>query len=239
MDRTKMRLLTLVIVAVAAQEDAPPATSEAKTRRPIISTDILHGTAELFYDVYDSLHSKFLKAHIDKHSATLSASVSGILPDDPIVEVCKKLQCDASQVKDVHKTTQEKALEAWEAVKLKSTELQQQMTTYTHFVVDTFETALPQYAGLIVRTPGNLVLFVLYIAAAVYALVKLALVAFWIFWTLLCCLCCCGCCCLRRKSSKVAEDTSKKNGKASKAAEKGKAATAPAKETNKSNNKKK
>jgi len=236
MDRTKMRLLTLVIVAVAAQEDAPPA-SEAKTRRPIISTDILHGTAELFYDVYDSLHSKFLKAHIDKHSATLSASVSGILPDDPIVEVCKKLQCDASQVKDVHKTTQEKALEAWETVKLKSTELQQLMTTYTHFVVDTFETALPQYAGLIVRTPGNLALFVLYIAAAVYALVKLALVAFWISWTLLCCLCCCGCCCLRRKSSK--EDTSKKNGKASKAAEKGKAATAPAKETNKSNNKKK
>ncbi|OLP81071.1 hypothetical protein AK812_SmicGene38425 [Symbiodinium microadriaticum] len=114
-----------------------------------------------------------------------------------------------------------------------------QMTTYTHFVVDTFETALPQYAGLIVRTPGNLVLFVLYIAAAVYALVKLALLAFWIFWTLLCCLCCCGCCCLRRKSSKLSDDTSKKNGKASKAAEKGKAATAPAKETNKSNNKKK
>ena len=109
--------------------------------------------------------------------------------------------------------------------------------------------ALPQYAGLIVRvlgsetsqlsefvmqhthtqsrascteTPGNLALFVLYIAAAVcgsrslgalvagasrhgpvqrgafchsfislrYALVKLALVAFWISWTLLCCLPC-------------------------------------------------
>ncbi|CAE7811144.1 unnamed protein product [Symbiodinium microadriaticum] len=61
-----LAVLATLAQLVAAQEDAPPATSEAKTRRPIISTDILHGTAELFYDVYDSVHSKFLKAHIDK-----------------------------------------------------------------------------------------------------------------------------------------------------------------------------
>ncbi|CAE7247063.1 unnamed protein product, partial [Symbiodinium natans] len=66
-----------------------------------------------------------------------------------------------------------------------------------------------------------------------YSLVKLGLLAFWISSALLCCMCCCGCRCFRKKSS--TEEPSKKNGnKASKAAEKGKAATAPANATNKS-----
>jgi len=221
-----MRLLLVAATAVAAQE--------AETKKPILTTKIIHDTAEFFLDLFDSVHSRFLKPHIDKHSETVVASVAQILPADPIEEVCGKLNCDAKQVKDYGKMSQEYAALALEIATAKYTEIHALLTQYTNFVVDAFETALPKYAGIVERTPANLFLVVLWVAAAAYGLIKLALLAFWISSTIFCCLCCCGCCCLRKKA-KVDDAEPKKNGnKASKAAEKGKAATPAATSTNKS-----
>eukprot|EP00913_Durusdinium_trenchii_P029352 g27517.t1 len=100
------------------------------------------------------------------------------------------------------------------------------LNRYTHFIIDSFETALPKYTGLISRTPMNLLLFVLYIFSVLYFIFKICMVSLWMASGILCCLCCCGCRCLRKKAQVETKAKNGKTGKESKAAEKGKAATA-------------
>eukprot|EP00434_Breviolum_minutum_P003741 symbB.v1.2.003294.t1/scaffold182.1/size414077/7 len=95
-----MRVLCLsVLLAVAAAEsEEGVSTPEGQPGKPILSTDLFHRTAELFYDVYDSVHGKFLKPHIDKHADTVTKSVASLTEVDVVGEACNVLKCDAKEV---------------------------------------------------------------------------------------------------------------------------------------------
>merc|ERR1719444_539174 len=80
------------------------------------------------------------------------------------------------------------------------------------------ETQLPALKGMIPKTLGNLVLFVVYMSLVLYTLLKVFLFVLRTLKCILCCFCCCSLC--RRRGSADAG----KNGKA-KAASKSKAAT--------------
>mmetsp|Transcript_118216 Transcript_118216/g.166172 ORF Transcript_118216/g.166172 Transcript_118216/m.166172 type:complete len:243 (+) Transcript_118216:66-794(+) len=228
-----MRVLCLsVLLAVAAAEsEEGVSTPEGQPGKPILSTDLFHRTAELFYDVYDSVHGKFLKPHIDKHADTVTKSVASLTEVDVVGEACNVLKCDAKEVnqhvRTISSTAQGHANTAYSAALAFFAQVEEALTRYTHFVIDAFETALPKYTGLISRTPMNLMLFVSYIFFVMYVILKIFLFGLWLGLTILSCLCCCGCCCLRgKKGGKVADESKAKNGKtASKATEKGKAAT--------------
>ncbi|CAE8585918.1 unnamed protein product [Polarella glacialis] len=77
---------------------------------------------------------------------------------------------------------------------------------------------MPHYEGLIPKTPANLALFVVYLSAVLYVLLRVVFFALRIAKGLFCFVCCCGFC--RRKAAAAP------TGKAGKAAEKGKAALA-------------
>jgi len=231
--------LSLLAVAAAQSEveETPSAPApKAQEGKPILTTDLFHRTAELFYDVYDSVHGKFVKPHIDKHADTVTKSVASLAEVDVVGEACKVLTCDAKevneQVRTLSSTAQGHAQTAFGAVSAQAlailAQVEESLNRYTHFVIDAFESALPKYTGLISRTPMNLLIFVLYIFSVMYFIMKVVLFSAWLAKSILCCLCCCGCRCCRKKAAKEPADAKAKNGKAPKAtaAEKGKAATA-------------
>ncbi|CAK8987316.1 unnamed protein product [Durusdinium trenchii] len=221
--------LSFVIAALAQSDDgSTPTSATGHAGKPILTTDIFHRTAELFYDLYDSFHGKFLKPHIDQHAETVTNSVASLLPKDVDVvhETCQVLKCDAQQVRSIGSTGQDYVKEGAGTVLSVLAQLEELLNRYTHFIIDSFETALPKYTGLISRTPMNLLLFVLYIFSVLYFIFKICMVSLWMASGILCCLCCCGCRCLRKKAQVETKAKNGKTGKESKAAEKGKAATA-------------
>eukprot|EP00435_Cladocopium_sp_Y103_P027008 s1717_g6.t1 len=103
--RVQFFLLLAVAAAQSEVEEAPSAPApKAQEGKPILTTDLFHRTAELFYDVYDSVHGKFLKPHIDKHADTVTKSVASLTEVDVVGEACKVLTCDAKEVNEQVRT---------------------------------------------------------------------------------------------------------------------------------------
>merc|ERR1712113_436467 len=85
-------------------------------------------------------------------------------------------------------------------------------------VIDSFESKVPHYKGLIPKTLGNFVLFVIYKLIVLYIICKVLFfflrLGFGILSCVICCLCCCRCC---RRSAKAPAKTAKKNGNTNRA----------------------
>jgi len=225
-----MRAFVLISVLVAA-------VAESEEKKPIVTTDIIHGTGELIYDLYDGIYSKFFAHHVAKHGDTVMKALEPVkkqLPEDPIHEVCLKVGCKKHEVLKHMDSAADLAATAANTIQAKAYELHEPLTQGTHKVVDGFESAMPSHRGLIPRTPGNLLLFCLWIVFVIYAGSKISF--FFIRLALrvsIFCLklaCCCGCCGYCFRSPKVKEEKpsngkAQKNGKATN----GKAAVEPKK----------
>jgi len=201
-------LLISIASAQAEKEDSKGAGAPKKSggKKPIITTDIIHGTGELLYDLFDSSHKKFVKPHVDAHWHKVGDVLKPVTEfmdfdkdgsvevEDTIGHVCSKVGCKQKEVMGhidaVHKT-------AKDSVQAAVSKVHEHLTTGTDKVVDHFETAVPSHKGAIPRTPGNLLLFVLLIASVIYTSVKVSLLGVKITWKIfvfsLKMMLCCGC----------------------------------------------
>jgi len=221
-----MRGILLLTLTAAAAADRSTGTF-ASSKTPLITTDILSGTYDL---AQDALAYVWEKAHVDN----LLAQV----PKDQIMkEVNKQVKAlppwvhkgvaDADimwvQVKDAVRTASKPANEM--AVKL----------------ITQFENMAPAYQGLIRKTPGDLAVFLLYIALVLYIIVKVVLFAVRTIFSIFFGVCCCGMC--RRRAPTNGNSNHKAKGAtpavSADAAQKGKAAMAKAPATKPTSNKKK
>jgi len=222
-------ILLLTLTAAAAADRSTGTFGGSSSKTPLITTDILSGTYDL---AQDALAYVWEKAHVDN----LLAQV----PKDQIMkEVNKQVKAlppwvhkgvaDADimwvQVKDAVRTASKPANEM--AVKL----------------ITQFENMAPAYQGLIRKTPGDLAVFLLYIALVLYIIVKVVLFAVRTIFSIFFGVCCCGMC--RRRAPTNGNSNHKAKGAApavsADAAQKGKAAMAkaPANAAKPNSNKKK
>lgn len=185
---------------------ASVAAAQAAGKKPIITTDIIHGTGELLYDIYDAIHKKLVKPHMDTHWHKVDDALKPVTElmdfdkdgsvelEDTIGHVCSKVGCKHTEVMGhidtVHKT-------AKDSVEKAASMVHAHLTTGTDKVVDQFENAIPSHKGVIPRTPGNLLLFVLLIASVIYTSIKVSLLGVRVSWKIfvfsLKMMLCCGC----------------------------------------------
>jgi len=202
-------LLLITIASAQAEKEHAKGTGAPKAaagKKPIITTDIIHGTGELLYDIFYTGHKRFVKPHVDTHWHKVDDALKPVTEfmdfdkdgsvevEDTIGHVCSKVGCKQKTVMGhidaVHKT-------AKDSVQAATSKVHEHLTTGTHKAVDHFETAVPSHKGLIPRTPGDLLLFVLLIASVVYTSIKVSLLGIKISWKIfvfsLKMMLCCGC----------------------------------------------
>eukprot|EP00931_Biecheleriopsis_adriatica_P002568 TRINITY_DN10351_c0_g1_i1.p1 TRINITY_DN10351_c0_g1~~TRINITY_DN10351_c0_g1_i1.p1 ORF type:complete len:227 (-),score=65.68 TRINITY_DN10351_c0_g1_i1:76-756(-) len=222
--RTFAVALLLAASALAQEEGAAETAPKVEAKKPILTTDIIHGTGELIFDLYDAAYNKIFKHHVDKHSETVRQAVADVLPKDPITEVCAKVGCQKEQVLKHMDTASDLAQQASNTVQDTATQLHEATTAGTHKVVDQFESMMPTHRGLIPRTPLNLLLFCLWIVAVIYVSIKVSLffmrLGFSAFIFTLKLMCCCGCCTMCRKSKPAAPSSNAKTSNPKKASAK-------------------
>eukprot|EP00933_Yihiella_yeosuensis_P081209 TRINITY_DN94776_c0_g1_i1.p1 TRINITY_DN94776_c0_g1~~TRINITY_DN94776_c0_g1_i1.p1 ORF type:complete len:210 (+),score=61.07 TRINITY_DN94776_c0_g1_i1:84-713(+) len=207
-----MRVISVTLLAAAvAVVTAKPAGG-----KKLVTSDIIHGTTEFFYDVAETVYSKFVAHHVEKHSPTITKALEPVTSklQDPITEVCAKVGCKKAEILG----HVEKATAAVTGVKNtvvgKATEVHDShLTKATHTVIDHFEAALPNQKGLIPRSPLNLVIFTLWIGFVLRYVLTFTGFFLGLLKSFICCFLCCGCC---RRSKSAPASTKKANGKTAK-----------------------
>mmetsp|Transcript_78702 Transcript_78702/g.148498 ORF Transcript_78702/g.148498 Transcript_78702/m.148498 type:complete len:247 (-) Transcript_78702:131-871(-) len=208
-------MLLVLMVATLAQGKKKPA-AEAKTlRKPIVTTDIFYGTAELMYDIYADAWAGLVEPLLTKYDVetkvkTAVADVTAMgekqlevgfekagLKKEVVTEKIQMAQAGISHAKAVAYDLAAKAYEP--------------MSSVSAAAVTKFEALMPEYAGIVPKTPGDVLLFFVYFVFVVYVLLKLTLLALKIALRIFCCLCCCcGCkCCCRKQATNGASKKAK------------------------------
>uniref|UniRef100_A0A7S2CBD3 Uncharacterized protein n=1 Tax=Alexandrium andersonii TaxID=327968 RepID=A0A7S2CBD3_9DINO len=206
-----------------------PAVLEAKKEKvgktkPIITTDIVYGTVELFYDLYDETRG-FVMEKAAPVVSPIMEQASANLPKDPIAEICSKAGVEKKMVMSKIAEAQAAVLQVKSLVAEKSALVYEPLNSVSVALITKFESALPKYAGLIPKTPGDLFLFLVYFTMVLYVIFKVVMRILRIVLGIFCCVCCCGCC-RRGKTAKPAAAKGSKAAQKGKAATEGKAATA-------------
>lgn len=200
-------LPVLLAALVSAEEPERAAPKTTTPKKPIVSMDLIHGTGELLYDVYDAAYRKLLKPHVDKHGKTVTDAIKPVTDfmdfdkdgsvelEDSVGHVCSKVGC---KHKDIMNHIETAHGTAKSSVETAASTVHEHLTTGTNKVVDQFEKALPSHTGMIRRTPGNLLLFCVLIVSVIYITIKMALISLRISWKVfifsLKMMLCCGCC---------------------------------------------
>uniref|UniRef100_A0A7S1RBJ8 Uncharacterized protein n=1 Tax=Alexandrium catenella TaxID=2925 RepID=A0A7S1RBJ8_ALECA len=214
-----MRILLVCLALAPTMLDAKKEKAEkaAKTMTPIITTDLVYGTFELFYDIYDEARG-FVTQKAGPVLAPVVDSMATHLPKDPLAELCAKIGVKKAEITDRVAGAQAALLHAKSIAVAKSAQAYEPLNALAVSLIDAFERLLPKYAGLIPKNLGDLLLFQLYFFVVVYLLYRVASRVLGILRGIICGVCCC-CCRRRSKSVKPAAEGSK-------AANKGKAAAA-------------
>mmetsp|Transcript_118143 Transcript_118143/g.294646 ORF Transcript_118143/g.294646 Transcript_118143/m.294646 type:complete len:233 (-) Transcript_118143:403-1101(-) len=183
----------------------------AGATKPLISTEVLYGTYDLVYDVYSFAWAKadidglMAKLPMDDVKKTVSEQMTKIPPE--VMQALADAQTKSVQLRALVAEYAEKAYDPANEMAVSA--------------ITKLEAQLPALNGLIPKTLGNLVLFVIYMGLVLYTLLKVFLfflrTVFGVLKCILCCFCCCSLC--RRRGGNSAAG---KNGNA-KAANKGKA----------------
>lgn len=153
------------------------------SKGPIVTTDIVHGTYEMLYDVYalawktadvDGLIKKIpldaVKKEVDKQWAALPPPALKAIADAEVAYV---------QIKALAMGYKNLAFDAVEKVAVG--------------VVDKFEAFMPKHKGKIGKTLPDIALFAVNTALLLYVSLKIFLFAWGVFTGIFCCLCCCRC----------------------------------------------
>mmetsp|Transcript_42056 Transcript_42056/g.78680 ORF Transcript_42056/g.78680 Transcript_42056/m.78680 type:complete len:232 (-) Transcript_42056:75-770(-) len=209
----------LVAIAMAFGFMAGSASAQKK---PIVTTEIFFETAELMQDIYTSAWASMVEPMLPKVKANMEkVTEKGFVEGEKLFDMlCAK----AGLKKDDISAKLDAAKGALLQVKANAYEFaaktHDKLSSYADIFVSKFEAKMPKYAGLVPKTPGDVLFFIVYLAVVVYVLVKLTMLALKVALRIFCCACCCcgcKCCCRKSKSNGVT-----KNGKH---ATNGKAAT--------------
>mmetsp|Transcript_96684 Transcript_96684/g.134165 ORF Transcript_96684/g.134165 Transcript_96684/m.134165 type:complete len:213 (-) Transcript_96684:257-895(-) len=183
------RLLLAALVAGACSQEV---------KKPIVTTGLIHGTGELLYDIYAATYQRFLQHHVEKHSKTVRDALEPMMPPDPVGDICQTVGVEKQEIFRRVDSAAELAANARDQAQAHGSRVHSVLSSVTHTVVDGFERLLPAHKGIISRTPGDLLLFCLWVVTVLYLTLQIALVAFRIAWRIflfgLKLLCCCGCC---------------------------------------------
>ncbi|CAE7486407.1 unnamed protein product [Symbiodinium natans] len=183
-----MRLLLVALVGGACSQEV---------KKPIVTTDLIHGTGELLYDMYTAAYHRFLAHHVDKHSKSVREALEPMMPQDPVGDLCQKVGVEKQEIFRRVDSAAELASNARETAQVHGSKVHLVLSQVTHAVIDGFERLLPAHKGIISRTPGDLLLFCLWVVTVLYITLQIALVAFRISWRVflfgLKLMCCCGC----------------------------------------------
>lgn len=212
-------------------------TAKSAGKKPIISMDMIYGTVELLSDVYTDAHAQITKVasplvapHVEK--------VSAMIPADPLAEVCAKVGVKKSLVLDKVSTAKDAAIQAKATAAVMMDKAYSPVIKAVEQGVSAFEKKMPKYAGLIPKTVGDLVIFIVYACIVAYVLLRLTLFSLRLALSIFCCICCCGsCACCRKRKHHGKHHHHKKHH--SNGAKKGEAAAAAAPAAAKAKGKKK
>jgi len=168
-------------------------------------TDIIYSTGQLMYDLHSAAYNT-VEVHVTKHGLHTKAKqhYSNMVGDDIIGSTCKKVGCEAKDVKakldQVHATVQQGKAQAYDL----SSQASNHLNGLADTIVTKFETHAPHYKGSIRKTFLDLVLVTLYFALVFYISARCAVFGFKKTFSIFCCVCCCGMC-LRRKKGDAAK----------------------------------
>jgi len=231
-------LFAFAVFGVALNVAADKGSKAAKGKKPIVSMDMIYGTVELVSDVYTETRAQISKAaapvlapHIEK--------VSAMLPADPLGEVCGKVGMQKSEVLDKVSMAKDAAIQAKATAAVMMDRAYSPVVDAVEKLITAFEKKMPQYAGLVRKTVGDLVIFIVYALVVTYVVLRLALFAFRLGLSIFCCICCCGrCACCRQKHHGKHHHHKKHHSNGAKKGEAAAAAAAPAAAKAKGKNKK-
>ncbi|CAE8721171.1 unnamed protein product [Polarella glacialis] len=141
-------------------------------KEPLLTVDIVHDTANLLYDFCDTVHRRFLADQVTRHSQTvlgMAELMFEAFPQDPITSACAKLGCEKHEVIKMFHAWQDAIEQAREWIRMevtaKAPQMEETMQKWTEVVISHFESTMPKYRGLILKTPGNLAVFLIYFTA--------------------------------------------------------------------------
>lgn len=203
-------------IAVLAAAEVQQKDAEKK-RKPVAPMDIVYGTAELMYDIYDAAyaaadgmahkHGVHAKAK-DLHKQAMT-HVTGVIGEDPIESACGKLGCKAKDITDKLSQTQAFVMQVKAQAHEHGAKASDHLTDFASKVVTKFEMHVPSYKGVVPKTFMNLLLVALYVLFVFYIIFRIVRFALRVFFSIFCGVCCC--CCRQRKQTSEAHG--KKNGK--------------------------
>jgi len=202
------------------------AAQKAEGKKPIVSMDLIYGTVELISDVYSDAQAQISKAAAPV-TGPLMQKVSATFPADPLADICAKVGMQKSKVLDKVSTAKDAAIQAKATVAVLMDKAYSPVANFVEQLISTFEKKMPKYSGLIPKTVGDLVVFIVYALVVAYVVLRLALFAFRMALSIFCCICCCGsCACCRSRKHHGKHHHHKKHH--SNGAKKGEAAAAAA-----------
>lgn len=181
-------------VKEAVQTDSlkvPLAPTPLGKKGPLLTTDMVYETADLLQTVY----ANFLAEHVRRQATSVWNSTdqitAAVLEADPIAQLCLKIGCQKEEVEQdvqaIYRRTRVSASSLSALAVRTSGHIQEHLADWTHVAVDHFERVMPKYEGLIPRTTGNLALFVLYLIAVLYLLLRAVGLALRLTLFALCC----------------------------------------------------
>jgi len=198
-----------IVIALAL---AGVRSAEAGERKPLITTDLIYGTCELVYDIYDAAYVAVAAGPVEK----LSPKVTEIL-DKGLEVACEKLGKKKGDVYSKIEEIKANVAQFRVAQTANMETVREKLNVKVAGLVDKFDVKFPRYAGVVPKTAGDLIFFSVYACFVMYILFFITKSIIRFLLGVFCFFCCCGCC--RRGSS-----TKPTNGKKSKAAQKGEVA---------------
>jgi len=202
-----MRVIVLQCLAFAVAGQPASATP----KQPLVTTDILFGTYDMFGDLMSIVWEK---AQVDK--------IMEQVPKDQIMnEVDKQMKALPPPVTKALRDAQV----MWVQIKDAAGRAAAPASEVAVRLITEFEKFAPAYQGLIRKTPGDLFVFIAYICIVVYLALKVVLFALRTIFSIFYGICCCGMCRRRVPTNGKSHHKAKGNGEMnSDASLKGKAA---------------
>eukprot|EP00413_Alexandrium_margalefii_P024188 CAMPEP_0204563860 /NCGR_PEP_ID=MMETSP0661-20131031/34553_1 /ASSEMBLY_ACC=CAM_ASM_000606 /TAXON_ID=109239 /ORGANISM="Alexandrium margalefi, Strain AMGDE01CS-322" /LENGTH=275 /DNA_ID=CAMNT_0051571451 /DNA_START=72 /DNA_END=897 /DNA_ORIENTATION=- len=171
--RTLLLCLAVAPVVLEAKKAKAEKAEKAEKAKPIITTDLVYGTFELVYDIYDEARG-YLTDKAAPVFAPLMESASAHLPKDPVAELSSRAGIEKKVITENLAKAQGALLHAKSLAADASARAYEPLSALAVRAVTSFERAMPKYAGLIPKTLGDLALFLLYFLAVVYTLLRAA-----------------------------------------------------------------
>jgi len=214
---TAMRTLLFCLALAPSVLDAKK-MEKARKVKPIITTDLVYSTAELFYDMYDDAR-EYITEKASPLVAPAVSSMSAQLPEDPLALLCAKVGLKKAVITENVANAQGALLHAKALVADVVAKAYEPLSLMVVGAVTAFENMMPRYTGLIPRNLGDFAVFMLYFMTVSYIIIRIALrilrIVFGIFRGVICCVFCCRCCRQRKApAAKPAKGKASAKGKA-------------------------